>query len=188
MNNRFLLVAATALLILGEVAVAGPRARAGRMGDGGPYINFVLREARMSPVRAHVGDPVTLEMVFEDKSDSYNDTIEAQFRANNRVVARKNIRVVTTGAGDRLMKVSVTWDTGKAKPGEYKVRGEISVWGDSSEFENHLDFPDPLVLAAPGGAFPGGAEKGGVSETYDTRWKQRILKEGGPAKEVGGGR
>jgi hypothetical protein len=58
--------------------------------------------------------------------------------------------------GKRLYRLSLDRDTRGVPPGEYRIGAEAFVWEDSSPFDNRLDVTQPVVIAPPGGGFPGG--------------------------------
>lgn len=149
---------------------------AGLGGDGGPFVNLVVREVRVSPVRAHVGDPVRIEMVIEHQGEG-TGTTSAEVRANGNVIAN---RLFTYGFGKEpgyLYRESFLWDTKGVPPGEYRIRGELFLWYDASESDNFLDLAEPLLLLPPGQPFPGGIEAGGTAVAVDPRWSPPIRRE-----------
>lgn len=146
---------------------------------GGPYINLIVREVRVTPVVARVGDVIRIEMVVENRGDNANDTVPAEIRANGKVVASK---WVTYGFADMPGSVSretFLWNTAGTAPGEYRIRGEVFLWHDASTFDNFLDLTEPLVLLPAGDPMPKGREDGGAAVTADPRWR--------PAHRTGSG-
>lgn len=171
-RKAFLVTAVCGLLLWGARAGAGSRfLRVNDDGGDGPYINLIVREVKVAPIRAHVGDTIRVDMVVEDRGDLVNGTATAEIRSNGKVVAGRLVSYGTGGDGDRIRKLTFTWDTGGMAPGEYKIRGEFFVWNDASEFDNFLDTPEPLKLLPAGTAFPKGEEEGGVSVGRDPRYK-----------------
>ena len=84
-------------------------------------------------------------------------------------------------AVDEVVRVndreSFLWDTKGVPPGEYRIRGEVFLWHDASEFDNFLDLAEPLLLLPPGQPFPGGIEAGGTAVAVDPRWSPPIRRE-----------
>lgn len=168
------------LLVLGVFSIlllSGDEARAGLLrlasdgGDNGPYINIIVREVRVSPIRVHIGDVVRIEMVVENQGDLWNERTSAEILANGKVVASKLFLQGFGGEGDRIQRIAIPWDTRGVKAGEYKIRGEAFVWADASPFDNFLDVPQPLILLPPGAAFPAGEAEGGTGVGRDPRYK-----------------
>jgi hypothetical protein len=165
------ILAACALLFFGDQARGGFR-HIGMDGDGnGPYINLIMREVRVTPILAHVGDVIRVDMVIENRGDLGNDTVKIELLANGKGVASQLYNYGFGGEGERIYRATFHWDTKGVKPGEYKVRGEVFVWYDASPFDNFLDVNQPLVLLAPGTAFPAGETGGGSARTRDPRYK-----------------
>jgi len=159
------------LLLSGDEARAGfLRLSSDSGGDNGPYINIIVREVRVSPIRAYVGDLVRIDMVVENQGDLWNERTPGEVRANGKVVASKVFINGFGGEGDRIQRITIPWDTRGVKPGEYKIRGEFFVWNDASEFDNFLDVPQPLILLPPGTAFPAGEAEGGTGVGRDPRY------------------
>ena len=155
-------------------------------GDGGPYVNLIVREVRVTPARAHAGDPVRIEMTIEHQGEG-SGTITAEVRANGKVVAD---RLFTYGFGNEpgyLYRESFLWDTKGVPPGEYRIRGEVFLWHDAAEFDNFLDLAEPLVLSAPGQPLPVGMELGGSAVSVDPRWSPPTRRgRAGPPADPGG--
>ncbi len=169
------------LLLSGDEARAGfLRLSSDTGGDNGPYINIIVREVRVSPVRAHVGDLIRIDMVVENQGDLWNERTPAEVRANGKVVASKLFLDGFGSEGNRIQRITLTWDTRGVKPGEYKIRGEAFVWTDASPFDNFLDVPQPLILLPPGAAFSAGEAEGGTGVGRDPRYKPSA----GSAEEV----
>lgn len=163
--------AACALLLLGDQARAGfLRINAGDAG-GGPYVNLIVREVRVSPIRAHVGDVVRVDVVIEDQSDVAYARGDLELKANGRIVATKRVDRGFGSQGERLHRAAMQWDTRGMKPGEYMIRVDFHVWGDASEFDNFLDVREALELFPPGAASPSGKPAGGTAIARDPRYK-----------------
>jgi hypothetical protein len=162
---------ACVLLLWGDQAKGGFRRIETGDGGGGPYINLILREIRVAPIRAHVGDVIRVDMVVENQGDLGNDTARVELSANRKVVDSKLYNYGFGGEGERIYRPTFYWDTKGVKPGEYRIRGEVIVWTDASPFDNFLDLESSLVLLPPGAAFPGGETEGGSAITRDPRYK-----------------
>lgn len=175
MRHRVFAISLVGLFVL---VSARSDALAGTSQRGGGYINLIVREVTAAPVRAHVGDVITVGMTVEDQGDLYYSNIEAEVRANGKVVARKLV-TYGFGEGSRVQKGTYQWDTRGMAPGEYRIRGEVFVWYDSSPFDNFLDLGEPVVLLPPGAPFADGKGPGGTAVSTDPRWKGSRLGASG---------
>ena len=145
------------------------------MDGGGSDVNIDLavRQVKVSPVRAHVGDVIRVDVVIENKAEG-SRTTNADLLANGKVVARQ---LFTWGMspGERLYRLSFNWDTRGIPPGEYRIGAEAFVWEDTSIFDNRLDVTQPVRIAPAGGGFPGGEAAGGSATETDPRFdKSRV--------------
>ena len=144
--------------------------------DGGgsdTNVDLAVRQVTVTPVRAHVGDVVHVEVVIENKAEG-SQTTPAELLVNGRVVASK---LFTWGwsTGERLFRLSFDWDTRKVPPGEYRISGQAWVWVDTSPFDNKLDVAKPVLIVPAGSAFPGGETEGGSVTETDPRFdKSRV--------------
>jgi len=147
---------------------------AGNDGGGGDLnIDLAVRQVTVTPVRAHAGDVIHVEVVVENKAEGLMTT-NAELLVNGKTVARQ---LFTWGvsAGDRLYRLSFDWDTRGIPPGEYRIGGQAFVWEDTSPFDNRLDVKQPVVIAPAGGGFPGGEAAGGSATETDPRFgKSRV--------------
>jgi hypothetical protein len=136
-------------------------------------IDLAVRQVTVTPVRAHVGDVIHVDVVIENKAEG-SRTTPAELLVNGKVVAS---HLFTWGwsPGERLYHVSFDWDTRKVSPGEYQIGARAFVWEDSSPFDNRLDVPQPVLIVPSGGAFPGGEAAGGSVTETDPRFdKSRV--------------
>ena len=165
-----------AIGILATIAVPGgavfggtaePVLLADMDGGGGVNIDLAVRQVTVTPVRAHVGDVVHVEVVIENKAEG-SRTTNADLLVNGKVVASQ---LFTWGwsPGERLYRLSFDWDTRKVSPGEYRIGGQAFVWEDTSPFDNRLDVTQPVLIAPAGGGFPGGEAAGGSATETDPR-------------------
>lgn len=139
-------------------------------GDGGgAAINLTVRQVTVRPVRAYVGDPVDIEVWIDNREDG-SETTWAEVYANKKRVAKQMFRWGTPGM-ERTSKLNMRWDTRGMAPGEYKIKVEAFVYNDISPFDNELALAQPVILAEPGGAFPGGQQAGGSATEIDPRYK-----------------
>jgi hypothetical protein len=183
----FLLAASLSLMGQGGAAQAGRGfLRAGVSGDGGPYVNLIVRVLEVSPIRAHVGDVIRFEMLIENRGDNYYDTVTADIYADGRRVASKLFTYGLSGYPGRTYRETLAWDTRDAAPGEYRIRGEVFLWYDASPFDNFLEVEQPLVLLPPGASFPGGEEAGGSALAVDPRYTGPPPRADGTAGETDG--
>ena len=169
--------------VLATVSVPGGAASRGRAetvlladqdgGDGNVNVDLAVRQVTISPVRAHVGDVVHVEVVIENKAEGMA-TSNAELLVNGKAAARQ---LFTWGmsAGERLYRLSFDWDTRGIPPGEYRIGAQAFVWEDTSPFDNRLDVRQPVVVVPEGGPFPGGEAAGGSATETDPRFgKSRI--------------
>jgi hypothetical protein len=173
----WLAVAVLATVAVPGGAVAGGRAEtvllADNDGGGNVNIDLAVRQVTVTPVRAHAGDVIHVEVVIENKAEG-SQTTNAELLVNGKAVARQ---LFTWGmsAGERLYRLSFDWDTRGISPGEYRIGGQAFVWEDTSPFDNRLDVTQPVVVAPAGGGFPGGEAAGGSATETDPRFdKSRI--------------
>lgn len=142
--------------------------------DGnGPYTNLIVREIRVTPIVAHVGDTVRIEMVLENGGENVNKTIPLEIRANKKVVAS---RWFTFGWGDgpgKIFRETFEWNTSGVPPGEYRIKGDAFVWEDNSPFDNDLSLKEKLVLLPAGAPLPEGKTDGGTAIATDPRWNPK---------------
>jgi hypothetical protein len=168
-------VLATVVLPGGAVSagMAEPVLLADKDGDGNINIDLAVRQVTVSPLRAHVGDGIHVEVVIENKAEGMATT-NAELLVNGKAVARQ---LFTWGmsAGDRLYRLSFDWDTRGVAPGEYRIGAQAFVWEDSSPFDNRLDVTKPVVIAPVGVGFPDGETAGGAATETDPRFgKSRV--------------
>lgn len=178
------------ILALGIGAHAGGLIRGASSaspGGQGAYVNLIVREVRVTPIRAHVGDVVRIDLAIEAQGDSVYDTTSVEARANGKVVARKLFTYGLGGTTGRIYRETLHWDTSGARPGEYRIRGEAFLFYDASEFDNFLDVTEPLVLRPAGEPFPAGMEGGGTAVAVDPRWRPRRAGDGSPPSGTTGG-
>jgi hypothetical protein len=168
-----------AVAVLATVAVPGGAVSGGTAesvlladmdggGGGDMDIDLAVRQVTVAPVRAHAGDVVHVDVVVENKADGTRTTI-AELLVNGKAVASQ---FFTWGMspGERLYRLSFDWDTRGVPPGEYRIGAQAFVWEDSSPFDNRLDVTQPVVVAPPGGGFPGGEPAGGSATETDPRF------------------
>jgi len=137
-------------------------------GGNGVNIDLAVRQVSVTPVRAHVGDIIHVDVVVENKAEG-SRTTPAELLVNGKVVASQ---LFTWGwsPGERLYRMSFDWDTRKVSPGEYRIGARAFVWEDSSPFDNRLDVTQPVRIVPAGSAFPGGETEGGSAMETDPRF------------------
>jgi hypothetical protein len=137
-------------------------------GGGDMNIDLAVRQVTVTPVRAHVGDVIHVEVVIENKAEG-SRTTPAELLVNGKVVASQ---LFTWGMspGDRLYRLSFDWDTKKVLPGEYRIGAQAFVWEDTSPFDNRLDVTRPVLIVPAGAEFPGGETAGGSATETDPRF------------------
>ena len=145
-------------------AGAGPRILNVEFGDdNGDWVDLIVREVRVAPIVAHAGDTIWFEMILEDHGDPANMTITIEILANGKAVAGKLFKFGWDLEPGKVYRETFQWDTNGVSPGEYRIRGEAYVWGDSYEFDNFLNVKETLVLLPVGAALPAGKEDGGTA-------------------------
>lgn len=182
----YLIGAAFALLMIADHARPGMLLAGDNDGGGGTYINIIMREVKVTPVHAHIGDVIRVDMVVENQGDLWNETSSVDLVVNGRIVDSRMYNYGFSGEGGRIFRASFTWDTRGAKPGEYKIRGDAFVWYDASPFDNYLDVKEPVVLLQAGAAFPAGQAGGGTAVERDPRYKPAASPVEGSGKASGG--
>ncbi|MGW8284784.1 MAG: hypothetical protein ACWGPR_03575 [Candidatus Deferrimicrobiaceae bacterium] len=145
-------------------AGAGPRILNVDFGDdNGYWLDLILREVRVTPIVAHVGDTIRFEMVLENHGDAVKTTIPISILANGKEVASRLFTFGLSNEPGKTYRETFQWDTSGVPPGEYRIRGDAFVWDDDYQFDNTLDVKEPLVLLPAGAAFPAGKENGGTA-------------------------
>ncbi len=142
----------------------------------GAYIDLVVRKITVSPARAHAGDIIRIEMVWQywgEMTSNYYDTTFAEVSANGKVVARKPF-VYNFGAhlGDEYRETFL-WDTKGMAPGAYRIRGEVPLRLDATPYDNFLVVKEPVILVPEGAPLPFGGESGGVVAATNPFWLER---------------
>jgi len=154
---------------------AGPVLLAEMDGGGGgdTNIDLAVRQVKVSPVRAHAGDVIHVDVVIENKAEG-SRTSSADLLANGKVVAS---HLFTWGwsPGDRVYQLSFDWDTRKVPPGEYRIGAQAFVAEDSSPFDNMLEVTQPVLIVPAGSAFPGGGAAGGSATETDPRFDKSLI-------------
>jgi hypothetical protein len=142
-------------------------------GGEGAHVDIVVKELIVSPVEAHVGNVIRIDMrwmYWGDISNREYQTTKAEIRANGKVVGSVPF-VYDYGAslGDEYAH-SFHWDTRGIPPGNYRIRGEVFLWQDVTPYDNFLVVKEPVILLAPGAEFPGGREAGGAGVARNPSW------------------
>jgi hypothetical protein len=137
------------------------------------YADIFVKEVKVSPVRAYVGDVIRIDMrwvYWGGISNRYYETTQAEVRANGKVVASSPF-VYDYGAslGEEYAHTWY-WDTKGLPPGEYRIKGEVFLWRDATPYDNFLALKEPLILLAPGAEFPEGQEAGGTGVARNRYW------------------
>ena len=144
------------------------------VGGEGAYVDLFVKEVKVSPLRAHVGDVIRFDMrwvYWGDISNRYYETTNAEIKANGKVVASSPF-VYDYGAslGDEYVHTWF-WDTRGLPPGEYRIRGEVFLWLDVTPYDNFLVVKEPVILLAPGAEFPKGQDAGGTGVARNPAFK-----------------
>jgi hypothetical protein len=154
---------------------SSPGSDVGGGGDGA-HVDLVVRKVTVTPARAHVGDTIRIEMVWQywgDMISNYYDTTVAEVLANGKLVAGKPF-VYNFGAqlGDEYRETFL-WDTKGIAPGTYRIRGQVPLQLDSTPYDNFLVVKEPVILAPQGAPFPSGEESGGTVSGKNPFWIER---------------
>ncbi|HEY6072620.1 MAG TPA: hypothetical protein VIV15_04305 [Anaerolineales bacterium] len=172
--SGYLIVSALFLLLAQQAESGMTRASVGN--NDGAHVDLVVRKVMVTPVRAHVGDTITIEMTWEywgDLVNDYYDTTIAEVRANGKVVAEKPF-VYSFGATlGEVYRETFLWDTKGMAPGKYRIRGEVPLRLDATPYDNFLDVKELLVLLPAGESFPGGEEGGNSAVAENRFWRNR---------------
>ena len=173
MRGIWIAVAVLATVAVPGGAVFGGMAEPVLLAMDSVNIDLAVRQVTVTPVRAHVGDVIHVDVVIENKAEG-SKTTPAELLVNGKVVARQ---LFTWGMspGERLYRLSFVWDTRGVAPGEYKIGAQAFVWEDTSPFDNRLDVAQPVVIAPVGGEFPGGEKAGGSATETDPRFGKSII-------------
>ncbi len=165
------------ILLLGFAPLAVPGMLHSSVGDGGgAHVDLVVRKITVTPVRAHVGDVVKIEMVWQywgNLVNNYYDTTFAEVSANGRVIARKPFEYRFGAFLGDVYRETFLWDTKDAKPGKYRIRGEVPLRLDATPFDNFLVVREPVILVPLGTPFPSGEEGGGTAVAKNKHWLER---------------
>lgn len=159
------------------VAGVGGEARAGRLflamgddGGGGINVNLIVRQVTVTPIHAHVGDPIRVEVVIENAGEGHG-TITPRIYANGEPVASRLFTYDPMDGPSALYRESFVWVTTGAHAGDYWIRAEAFDWSDASPFDNELEVAEPVTLVAAGAPFPPGMQGGGEAVAVDRRWR-----------------
>ncbi len=163
--------AVCALLLAGGVARAGHLLLSMKDdGGNGTFVNLIVREVKVTPVRAHVGDVIRIDAVIQNQGEGAG-TIPLRVYANGKSVASRLFSYDTMVGPNPVYRESFAWDTRGAKPGEYRITVDAFDWDDASPFDNSLDVKEPVTLLPAGAAFPAGRPGGGTAVAVDPRWR-----------------
>jgi hypothetical protein len=142
-------------------------------GGEGAHVDIVVKELIVSPVEAHVGNVIRIDMrwmYWGDISNREYQTTKAEIRANGKVVGSVPF-VYDYGAslGDEYVH-AFHWDTRGFPPGKYTIRGEVFLWQDVTPYDNFLVVKEPVILLAPGAEFSEGQGAGGAGVARNPSW------------------
>jgi hypothetical protein len=172
-DSGYLLASLLFLLLSARHVEAGMLLLSGGGVEEGAYADIFVKEVKVSPVRAHVGDVLRIDMrwvYWGAISNREYETTNAEIRANGEVVASSPF-VYDYGAslGDEYAH-TWNWDTQGFPPGEYRIKGEVFLWGDVTPYDNFLLVKEPVILLAPGAEFPKGQDAGGTGVARNPFW------------------
>jgi hypothetical protein len=160
----YIFAAVLSLLLFARHAEANKLLLLAEGGAEAAHVDIFVKEVKVSPVRAHVGDIIRIDMRWVYWGAIMNrdyETTNAEIKANGKVVASSPF-VYGYGAslGDEYAQ-TYFWDTRGFPPGKYRIRGEVFLWQDVTPYDNFLVVKEPVTLLAPGATFPEGQEAGG---------------------------
>src|SRR5512139_1179052 len=129
--SRYLLAPVLFLLLVARQAEANRLIVSEGGGEVDSHIDIIVKEVTVSPVRAHVGDVIRIDMRWVYWGAILNrdyETTNAEIKANGKVVGSIPF-VYDYGAklGDEYAH-TYYWDTRDFPPGEYRIRGEVFLW------------------------------------------------------------
>ncbi len=169
-TTLFLAAAAGFALLAGGEAQAGRAVLAMFGGDGSHGdVNLIVRQVKVTPVRAHVGDLIRIEAIVEDHGEGRGTDVIRVY-ANGKQVAHRLFTFDDMAGPNALYRESFVWHTAGVAPGEYRIRAEVFDWNDSSPFDNDMTVKEPVTLVPAGAAFPAGRPAGGEAVAVDSRW------------------
>jgi len=164
-KKNVLFVTLVLVLLFAGPAVSGDMN--GNDRDGGAEIpDLVVRKVTVTPILAHVGDVVRIDMEWDywgDITNNHYDTNFAVVRANGKVVASKKYTSYFGVRPGEVKQEAFLWDTAGMAPGTYHIRGEVPLDLDKTPYDNYLDVKKPLLLVPRGTSFPAGQESGGIA-------------------------
>jgi len=144
------------------------------VGGEGAYVDLFVKEVKVSPLRAHVGDVIRFDMrwVYWGEMNNRNyETTKAEILANGKVVASiPFVYNYSASLGDEYDHTWF-WDTRGFPPGEYRIRGKVFLWLDATPYDNFLVVKEPVILLAPGAEFPKGQDAGGTGVARNPAFK-----------------
>ena len=161
------------LLLFARHAEANKLLLAAGGGGDAAHADIFVKEVKVSPIRAHVGDVIRIDMrwvYWGDIANRYYETTNAEIKANGRVIASIPF-VYNYGAslGDEYAH-TWSWDTRGLPPGKYRIKGEVFLWRDVTPYNNFLEVKEPVILLAPGAEFPEGQDAGGAGVARNRYW------------------
>ena len=169
----FLLAPALFLFLFARNAEANKLLLSDAGGGDAAHADIFVKEVKVSPIRAHVGDVIRIDMrwvYWGEISNRHYETTNAEIKANGKVVASSPF-VYDYGAklGDEYAH-TWSWDTRGLPPGKYRIKGEVFLWRDVTPYNNFLEVKEPVILLAPGVKFPEGQEAGGTGVARNRYW------------------
>jgi hypothetical protein len=172
--SGYLLVPVLFLLLVARQAESNKLLVLAGGGGEGAHVDIFVKEVKVSPIRARVGEFIRIDMrwvYWGAIGNRYYETTKAEIRANGKVVASSPF-IYDYGAslGDKYDHTWF-WDTRGFPPGEYRIRGEVFLWLDATPYDNFLVVKEPVILLAPGAEFPKGQEGGGTGVARNPAFK-----------------
>jgi len=155
-------------------AASGGRMRLSSAGESdGGYADLIVRKVTVTPIRAHAGDPIRIDVVWMywgEMTNTYFEWTSADVLANGRIVSSIPFSYeFGAGLGDEYRHTFI-WDTKGVSPGTYRIRAEVPLRLDATPYDNYLDLKEPLVLYPAGEAIPEAKEAGSGAVTENRYW------------------
>ena len=91
--------------------------------DNGTWVDLIVREVRVTPVVAHVGDTIRFEMVLENHGDPVNLTIPISILANGKEVSSKLFTTDFSLEPGKIYRETFQWDTSGGAAGRIPDSG-----------------------------------------------------------------
>jgi hypothetical protein len=160
----FLLAPVLFLLMVARDAESNRRLVLASGGGEGAHADIFVKEVKVSPLRAHVGDVIRFDMrwvYWGEMNNRYYETTKAEILANGKVVASiPFVYNYSASLGDEYDHTWF-WDTRGFPPGEYRIKGVVFLWLDATPYDNFLVVKDQSAGARGGVSQGAGSGRNG---------------------------